>query len=45
MLLYFNCAVTVCVLCLFLAVPSVGLKSVIVAFPGHIHFLWFSPAR
>ena len=26
--------------CLFLRVPSVGLKCVIVAFPGHIHFLF-----
>ena len=36
---------TVCVLCLFLTVPWVDLQSVLVAFPGHIHFLfkctWF----
>ena len=29
----------VCVLCLFLTVQWVGLQSVIVAFPGHTHFL------
>ena len=28
-LLYFDCAVAVCVLCLFLRVPLVGLQSVI----------------
>ena len=30
----FNCVVGVCVLCLFLAMPWVGLQSVIVAFSG-----------
>ena len=34
------CRVTVSVLCLFLAVPWVGLWSVIVAFPGHTHLLF-----
>ena len=33
-LLYFNCFVAVCVLCLFLTVPGVGLWSMIVAVPG-----------
>ena len=32
-----NCAVTVCVLCLFLTVQRVSLLSVTVAFPGHTH--------
>ena len=34
---------TVFVLCLFLMVPRVGLWSMIVAFPGHMHlpFLFF----
>ena len=36
-LLYFNCVVAVCVLCVFLMVPWVGLQSVIVVFPGHTH--------
>ena len=36
-LVYFNCHLTVCVLCLFLAVRWVGLLSVIVAYPGHTH--------
>ena len=35
LLFYLNCVVTVCILCLFLTVPWVGLQSVIVAFPGH----------
>ena len=35
-----SCRVTVCILCLFLAVPCVGLWSVIVAFPGHTHLLF-----
>ena len=43
-LLCFGCVVhvAVCVPCLFLAVPLVGLQSVIVAFPGHTH-LPFAP--
>ena len=43
-LLALLCVVAVCVLCLFLVVPWVGLQSVIVAFPVHTHFLvkWFS---
>ena len=36
-LVYFNCAVAVCVLSLFLTVPWVDLLSVMVAFPGHTH--------
>ena len=32
---YFNCIVAVCVLCLFLAVPWIGLHTVVVTFPGH----------
>ena len=32
-LIYFNCVVAVCVLCLYLAVPWVGPQSVIVTFP------------
>ena len=40
MLLYFYCClVAVSVLCLFLVVPLVGMWFVIVAFPGHAHFL------
>ena len=31
------CHVTVIVLCIFFAVPWVGMCSVIVAFPGHAH--------
>ena len=31
------CVVTVCFLCLVLAVPLVGMQSVIVAFPRHTH--------
>ena len=34
-----NCVVALCVQCLFLTVPWVGLQSVIVAFPGHAHLL------
>ena len=30
---------TVGILCLFLTMPWVGLQCVIVAFPGHTHFL------
>ena len=37
--LYFSCVVAVCVLCPFLTVPWVGMQSVFVAFPGHIHLL------
>ena len=35
----FFCHVVVIVLCLFVTVLSVGLWSVIVAFPGHTHLL------
>ena len=34
MLLYFKCVVAVCVLCFFLTITWVGLRSVIMAFPG-----------
>ena len=34
----FNCVVAVCVLCLFLTVPWVGLQSVFKASPGHITY-------
>ena len=37
--LYLNLFVGVCVLCLFLTVPWVGLQSMIVAFPGQTHLL------
>ena len=37
LLLYFNCVVAVCILCLYLMVPLVGLQSVIVAFAEHTH--------
>ena len=39
-LFYLNCVMSVCVLCLFLIVPWVGLQSVIVVLPGHtrLHF-------
>ena len=40
-LFYFNCAVAVSVLCLFLTVPWAGLQSVIVGFPGHTYLLTF----
>ena len=39
---YDCCCVTVCVLCLFLAMPWVGLRSVIITFSGHAH-LHFGP--
>ena len=35
-----KCVVAVCVLCLFLMVPWVGLQSVNVAFPGNTHLLF-----
>ena len=36
----------VCVLCLFLMMPWIGLLAVIVAFPGRSHLLtfWFGPS-
>ena len=37
----FLLSVAICILCLFLTVPWVGLGSVIVAFPDHTHFLSF----
>ena len=40
LLLFFECLVTVNVLWLILAVPSVGLQCVIVVFPDHTHFLF-----
>ena len=39
-----GCVVAVCIMCLFLTVPWVGLQSVIVAFPGHTHLLLSAPA-
>ena len=38
-LLWVNCVEAVCVLCLFLKMPWVGLQSEIVAFPDHTHLL------
>ena len=38
-MLYFNCVVAVCVLCLFLVVTWVGLWSVTVVFSGQTHSL------
>ena len=38
-LVYFNCVVSFCVLCLFPAVSWVDMCSVIVASSGHIHLL------
>ena len=35
---WFNFVVALFVLCLFLTVSKVGLRSVIVAFPGHTHW-------
>ena len=35
-----KCAVDVRILCLLHMVPWVGLRSVLVAFPGHIHLLF-----
>ena len=37
LLLSYRCVVTINVLCLFLAVPWVGLQYVIVVFPDHNH--------
>ena len=37
--------VTVSILCLFLAVPWVGLQCLIVAFPSHTHLLFSSKRR
>ena len=37
-LLYFNCVVAACILCLFLMVPWVGLQYEILTFPGHTHY-------
>ena len=39
-LLYLNCVVTLCVLCLLLTVQMVGLQSVSVAFPVHTYLLF-----
>ena len=41
LLLYFICDVTVCVLCLFLAMPWFGLQGVIVVLPCHTQVLFF----
>ena len=32
-----SCCVADCIMCLFTTVPWVGMLSVILAFPGHIH--------
>ena len=45
LLLYFNCVVAVCVLCLFLMMPCVGMQCVgmqcvIVVFPGSSYLLF-----
>ena len=40
LLLSYRCLVTVNVLWLFLAVPCVSLRCVIVVFPGHTHLLF-----
>ena len=48
LLLSYRCIVTINVLCLFLAVPRVGLQGVIVVFPDHTHFyraVFFFPFR
>ena len=37
----FNRVLAVCVLCLFLKMPWVGLQSEIMAFPGHTHLLFY----
>ena len=37
LLIYFNCVKVVCFMCLCPRGPQVGLRSVIVAFPGHTH--------
>ena len=39
LLTYIKCIVVVCVQCLFLTVPWVGLQSAIVEFSGHSHYL------
>ena len=41
LLLYLNCVVAVCVLCLFITVPWIALLSVVVAVPDHTHLLLF----
>ena len=40
LLLSYRCIVTINVLWLFLAVPWVGLRCVIVVFPDHTHLLF-----
>ena len=40
LLLSYGCLVTVNILCLFLAVPWVGLRCVLVVFPDHTHLLY-----
>ena len=40
LLLSYRCIVTINVLCLFLTVPWVGLRCVIVVFPDQIHLLF-----
>ena len=42
LLLSYRCIITKNILCLFLAVPWVGLQWVIVVFPDHIHLLFSS---
>ena len=41
LLLSYRCIVTINVLWLFLTVPWVGLKRVIVVFPDHTHLLFY----
>ena len=45
LLLYFNCVRAVCILCLYLMVPLVGLQSVIVAFVVQRTILWYVTQR
>ena len=42
-MLYFNCVVAVCVLCLFLAMPwvAIDMQSLIMAYAGHTHLIVF----
>ena len=41
LLLLYSCMAAI-VICLFLAMPRVGLQCVVVAYPGHTHFLSLS---
>ena len=40
--LCYCCCVTVCVLCLFIVVPCIGLWFMIVVFPGHAYLFFYS---